>query len=63
MMNQVILIPKKNYIDEINALLIQIFSGELRRYYNFDETIDAFEQAIIEYFLNALTMLKHYVIR
>ncbi|XP_042950368.1 uncharacterized protein LOC122282486 [Carya illinoinensis] len=55
MMNRAILTPKNSYVDEINILLIQRFSGEIKQYYSFDETIDASEQAIMEDFLNTLT--------
>ncbi|KAF5463233.1 hypothetical protein F2P56_019163 [Juglans regia] len=55
MMNRAILTPKNAYVDEINTLLIQKFPGELKRYYNFDESIDASEQAVMEDFLNILT--------
>ncbi|KAG7997505.1 hypothetical protein I3843_01G214600 [Carya illinoinensis] len=55
MMNRAILIPKNSYVDEINALLIHKFPGELKRYYSFDETIDTSEQSIMENFLNTLT--------
>ncbi|KAG7990160.1 hypothetical protein I3843_02G011400 [Carya illinoinensis] len=55
MMNRVILTPKNSYVDEINALLIHRFPGELKRYYNFDEAIDTSEQSIMEDFLNTLT--------
>ncbi|XP_042944515.1 uncharacterized protein LOC122278387 [Carya illinoinensis] len=55
MMNRAILTPKNSYVDEINALLIHRFPGELKRYYNFDEAIDTSEQSIMEDFLNTLT--------
>ncbi|XP_041027886.1 replication protein A 70 kDa DNA-binding subunit B-like [Juglans microcarpa x Juglans regia] len=55
MMNRAILTPKNIYVDEINALLIHRFPGELRRYYSFDEAIDASEQSVMEDFLNTLT--------
>ncbi|XP_042941344.1 uncharacterized protein LOC122276004 [Carya illinoinensis] len=55
MMNRAILTPKNSYVDEINALLIHRFPGELKRYYSFDEAIDTSEQSIMEDFLNALT--------
>ncbi|KAG2688681.1 hypothetical protein I3760_09G107200 [Carya illinoinensis] len=55
MMNRAILTPKNSYVDEINALLIHRFPGELKRYYSFDEAIDTFEQSIMEDFLNTLT--------
>ncbi|KAG7956855.1 hypothetical protein I3843_11G145000 [Carya illinoinensis] len=55
MMNRAILTPKNSYVDEINKLLIQRFSGDIKQYYSFDETIDASEQAIMEDFLNTLT--------
>ncbi|XP_042942854.1 uncharacterized protein LOC122277037 [Carya illinoinensis] len=55
MMNRAILTPKNSYVDEINALLIHRFPGELKRYYSFDEAIDASEQLIMEDFLNILT--------
>ncbi|KAG6711434.1 hypothetical protein I3842_05G052700 [Carya illinoinensis] len=55
MMNRVILTPKNSYVDEINALLIHRFPGELKRYYSFDEAIDTSEQSIMEDFLNTLT--------
>ncbi|KAG7987410.1 hypothetical protein I3843_03G132500 [Carya illinoinensis] len=55
MMNRAILTPKNSYVDEINALLIHRFSGEIKRYYSFDETIDASEQSVMEDFLNTLT--------
>ncbi|KAG7956985.1 hypothetical protein I3843_11G152200 [Carya illinoinensis] len=45
MMNRAILTPKDSYR----------FSGEIKQYYSFDETIDASEQAIMEDFLNTLT--------
>ncbi|XP_041011411.1 uncharacterized protein LOC121255199 [Juglans microcarpa x Juglans regia] len=54
-MNRAILTPNNSYIDEINTLLIQKFPRELKRYYNFDESIDASEQAVMEDFLNTLT--------
>ncbi|KAG7946157.1 hypothetical protein I3843_14G024500, partial [Carya illinoinensis] len=54
-MNRAILTPKNSYVDEINALLIHRFPGELKRYYSFDEAIDASEQSVIEDFLNTLT--------
>ncbi|KAG7960213.1 hypothetical protein I3843_10G112200 [Carya illinoinensis] len=44
-----------SYVDEINALLIHRFPGELKRYYSFDEAIDTSEQSIMEDFLNTLT--------
>lgn len=47
--------PKKNLVDEINAMLIDKFSEEITRYYSFNEIVDAFEQWIMEYFLNTLT--------
>ncbi|XP_042972722.1 uncharacterized protein LOC122304514 [Carya illinoinensis] len=50
MMNRAILTPKNSYVDEINALLIHRFPGELKRYYNFDEAIDTSEQSIMEIF-------------
>ncbi|XP_042972733.1 uncharacterized protein LOC122304524 [Carya illinoinensis] len=55
MMNRAILTPKNSYVDEINALLIHRFPGELKRYYSFDEAIDTSEQSIMEDFLNTLT--------
>ncbi|XP_035540203.1 uncharacterized protein LOC109004666 [Juglans regia] len=55
MMNRAILTPKNSYVDEINTLLIHRFPGELRRYYSFDEAIDASEQSVMEDFLNTLT--------
>ncbi|KAG6629755.1 hypothetical protein CIPAW_14G107300 [Carya illinoinensis] len=55
MMNRAILTPNNSYVDEINALLIHKFSGELKRYYSFDEAIDTSEQSIMEDFLNTLT--------
>ncbi|KAG6706177.1 hypothetical protein I3842_07G211900 [Carya illinoinensis] len=55
MMNRAILTPKNSYVDEINALLIHRFPGELKRYYSFDEAIDASEQSVMEDFLNTLT--------
>ncbi|KAG2674687.1 hypothetical protein I3760_13G149600 [Carya illinoinensis] len=54
MMNRAILTPKNSYVDEINALLIHRFPGELKRYYCFDKTIDTSEQSIMEDFLNTL---------
>ncbi|KAF5447320.1 hypothetical protein F2P56_032879 [Juglans regia] len=55
MMNRAILTPKNSYVDEINASVIHRFPDELRRYYSFDEAIDASEQSIMEDFLNTLT--------
>ncbi|KAG6713098.1 hypothetical protein I3842_05G134100 [Carya illinoinensis] len=55
MMNRAILTPKNSYVDEINALLIHRFPGEIKRYYSFDEAIDASEQSVMEDFLNTLT--------
>ncbi|XP_041001530.1 uncharacterized protein LOC121247218 [Juglans microcarpa x Juglans regia] len=55
MTNRAILTPKNSYVEEINALLIHRFPGELRRYYSFDEAIDASEQSVMEDFLNTLT--------
>ncbi|XP_035539697.1 uncharacterized protein LOC118344048 [Juglans regia] len=55
MMNPAILTPKNSYVDEINTLLIHRFPSELRRYYSFDEAIDASEQSVMEDFLNTLT--------
>ncbi|XP_042970258.1 uncharacterized protein LOC122302876 [Carya illinoinensis] len=55
MMNRTILTPKNSYVDEINALLIHRFHGEINRYYSFDEAIDASEQSVMEDFLNTLT--------
>ncbi|KAG7955672.1 hypothetical protein I3843_11G084800 [Carya illinoinensis] len=55
MMNRAILKPKNSYVDEINALLIHRFPGELKRYYSFDEVIDVSEQSVMEDFLNTLT--------
>ncbi|KAF5452910.1 hypothetical protein F2P56_027864 [Juglans regia] len=55
MMNRAILTPKNGSVDEINALLIHRFPGEVHRYYSFDETIDASEQSVMEDFLNTLT--------
>ncbi|KAG6679025.1 hypothetical protein I3842_14G110200 [Carya illinoinensis] len=55
MMNRAILTPNNSYVDEINALLIHKFPGELKRYYSFDEAIDTSEQSIMEDFLNTLT--------
>ncbi|KAF5459976.1 hypothetical protein F2P56_019880 [Juglans regia] len=52
MLNRAILTPKT---DEINARLKQMFPGELKQYYSFDEAIYAFEQDIMEDFLNTLT--------
>ncbi|XP_041009425.1 ATP-dependent DNA helicase PIF1-like [Juglans microcarpa x Juglans regia] len=54
-MNRAILTPKNAYVDEINTLLIQKFLGELKRYYSFDESIDASKQLVMEDFLNTLT--------
>ncbi|XP_041021231.1 uncharacterized protein LOC121262708 [Juglans microcarpa x Juglans regia] len=55
MRNRAILTSKNGSVDEINALLIHRFPGEVQRYYSFDETIDASEQSIMEDFLNTLT--------
>ncbi|XP_062089615.1 uncharacterized protein LOC133796149 [Humulus lupulus] len=54
MMNRAILTPKNSFFDEINALLIQRFLGEVQQYYNIDETIDKTEQSVMEDFLNTL---------
>ena len=55
MTNRAILTPKNDYVDDINALLIEQFPGDAVTYYSFDETIDKNEQAIQEDFLNSFT--------
>ncbi|KAG6717555.1 hypothetical protein I3842_04G106600 [Carya illinoinensis] len=55
MSNRAILILRNVYVEQINAILIERFPGEIIRYYSFDETIDSSEQGIMEDFLNTLT--------
>ncbi|KAM6551270.1 hypothetical protein CsatB_001078 [Cannabis sativa] len=55
MMNRAILTLKNDFVDEINTLLINRFSGEAQRYYSYDETIDVSEQPVMEDFLHKLT--------
>ncbi|XP_062094265.1 uncharacterized protein LOC133800323 [Humulus lupulus] len=55
MMNRAILTPNNSFVDEINAFLIQRFTGEAQRYYSVDEPIDKIEQSVVEDFLNTLT--------
>ncbi|KAG7982144.1 hypothetical protein I3843_04G034800 [Carya illinoinensis] len=55
MSNRAVLTPKNRSVDEINTILINKFSGDVVRYYSFDETIDVSEQGIMEDFLNTLT--------
>ncbi|KAG6721278.1 hypothetical protein I3842_03G105100, partial [Carya illinoinensis] len=51
MTNRAILTPKNHSVDEINAIIIEKFPGDMVRYYSFDETIDTSEQGVIEDFL------------
>ncbi|KAG7980350.1 hypothetical protein I3843_05G178700 [Carya illinoinensis] len=55
MTNRAILTPKNHSVDEINAIIIEKFPGDMVRYYSFDETIDTSEQGVMEDFLNTLT--------
>ncbi|KAG7958763.1 hypothetical protein I3843_10G033700, partial [Carya illinoinensis] len=55
MTNRAILTPKNHSVDEINAIIIEKFPGDMVRYYSFEETIDTYEQGVMEDFLNTLT--------
>ena len=54
MIDRVILTLRNNYVDDINNLLIHRFTGDIIRYYSFDEPLDAIEYTVHEDFLNSL---------
>ena len=54
MINRVILTPKNDCVDQINALLMDLFPGDVVRYFSFDEPIDKLEYNLQQEILNSL---------
>jgi ATP-dependent DNA helicase PIF1 len=55
MINRIILSPKNENVDFINAMLIEQFPGDSIKYYSFDEAINPHAQSFDEDFFNTLT--------